>query len=109
MPTPEAFARVKIDNALQDSNWDLLDTTHVRLEATGRAGRSDYVLLDDLARPICVLEAKKEDEDPYDAKEQARGYAENVRAIVCTWASSPIVQTIAFTRIRAGAKVCILC
>lgn len=30
--------------------------------------------------PFCVLEAKREDRDPYDAKEQARGYAENLRA-----------------------------
>ena len=30
--------------------------------------------------PLGVLEAKKEDVDPYDAKEQARGYAENVKA-----------------------------
>ena len=27
-----------------------------------------------------VLEAKREDVDPYDAKEQARGYAENLKA-----------------------------
>ena len=30
--------------------------------------------------PLCVLEAKRPDLDPYDAKDQARGYAENVRA-----------------------------
>ncbi len=30
--------------------------------------------------PLCVLEAKREDVDPYDAKEQARGYAENLKA-----------------------------
>ena len=29
---------------------------------------------------LCVLEAKREDLDPYDAKEQARGYAENLKA-----------------------------
>ena len=29
---------------------------------------------------LCVLEAKREDVDPYDAKEQARGYAENLKA-----------------------------
>src|SRR5688572_31702632 len=29
---------------------------------------------------LCVLEAKREYLDPYDAKEQARGYAENLRA-----------------------------
>ena len=31
-------------------------------------------------RILCVLEAKREDIDPYDAKEQARGYAENLKA-----------------------------
>ncbi len=30
--------------------------------------------------PLRVLEAKRPDLDPYDAKEQARGYAENLRA-----------------------------
>ena len=29
---------------------------------------------------LCVLEAKRDDVDPYDAKEQARGYAENLKA-----------------------------
>jgi type I restriction enzyme, R subunit len=29
---------------------------------------------------LCVLEAKREDVDPYNAKEQARGYAENLKA-----------------------------
>jgi type I site-specific restriction endonuclease len=78
--TPEAFARVLIDQALKDSGWDSLDTKQVRLEVSGKSGRSDYILLDLLTRPLCVLEAKKEDEDPYDAKEQARGYAENLQA-----------------------------
>ncbi len=78
--TPEAFARVLIDQALKDSDWDLLDTKQVRLEVSGKSGRSDYILLDSLLRPLCVLEAKREDEDPYDAKEQARGYAENLKA-----------------------------
>lgn len=67
--TPEAFARVLIDQALKDSGWDLLDTQQVRLEASGRNCRADYILLDSLVRPICVLEAKKEDQDPYEAKE----------------------------------------
>ena len=29
---------------------------------------------------LCILEAKREDIDPYEAKEQARGYAENLKA-----------------------------
>ncbi|MGN6371324.1 MAG: DEAD/DEAH box helicase family protein [Phycisphaerae bacterium] len=81
MPTPqnEATARIRIDNALKDSGWNLLDPQQVRLELSGNSGRSDYVLLGP-AGPLCVLEAKREDEDPYDHKEQARGYAHNLHA-----------------------------
>jgi len=42
-------------------------------------GRADYFLSGQRG-PLGVLEAKKEDVDPYDAKEQARGYAENLKA-----------------------------
>jgi len=76
---PEAFSRVLIDQALRDSGWDLLDPRQVRFEVSGADGRSDYVLSSQRG-PICVLEAKREDADPYEAKEQARGYAENIRA-----------------------------
>ncbi len=70
--TLQKLSRVLIDQALKDSGWDLLDTQQVRLEASGRSGRADYILLDSLIRPLCVLEAKKQDEDPYDAKERTR-------------------------------------
>jgi len=80
MPSqPEAFSRVLIDQALRDSGWDLLDTRQVRFESSGLGGRADYVLSGDHG-PLCVLEAKREHLDPYDAREQARGYAENARA-----------------------------
>ena len=79
MPAPEAFSRVLIDQALEESDWDLLDPHRVRFESSGRDGRADYVLLGKNG-PLCVLEAKREDLDPYDAKEQARGYAENIQA-----------------------------
>ncbi|MEK7785737.1 MAG: DEAD/DEAH box helicase family protein, partial [Chloroflexota bacterium] len=75
----EAFSRVLIDRALTDSGWDLLQPRLVRFE-TQAGGRADYVLLDNRGRALCVLEAKREDVDPYDAKEQARGYAENLNA-----------------------------
>lgn len=75
----EAFSRVLIDQALKDSGWDLLDSARVRFELHGASGRADYVLLGPHG-PLCVLEAKKEDTDPYEAKEQARGYAENLHA-----------------------------
>ncbi len=79
MPTPEAFSRVLIDEALKDSGWNLLDPTQVRFELHTGTGRADYVLFGPHG-PLCVLEAKREDADPYDAKEQGRGYAENMRA-----------------------------
>src|SRR4051812_36385630 len=75
---PEASARVLIDRALTDGGWDLTDPTQVELEAAVGTGRADYLLRDDLGRVLCVLEAKRADLDPYDAKDQARGYAENL-------------------------------
>lgn len=68
-----------IDQALKDSGWDLLNPNQVRLELNGHHGRVDYVLFGNHG-PLCVLEAKRPDLDPYEAKDQARGYAENVRA-----------------------------
>jgi type I restriction enzyme, R subunit len=76
----EAFSRILIDKALEASDWDLLDPKQVRFEQNAVNGRADYLLMDDLGRVLCVLEAKREDLDPYDAKEQARGYAENLSA-----------------------------
>src|SRR6202142_860284 len=81
MPTsqPEAFSRILIDKALEAASWNLLDPKQVRFEFDGRNGRADYALCN-VHGPLCVLEAKREDKDPYEAKEQARGYAENLRA-----------------------------
>src|ERR1019366_10812788 len=76
----EAFSRILIDKALEFSGWDLLDPAQVVFELHGGAGRADYLLKNKLGRTLCVLEAKREDLDPYDAKEQARGYAENLNA-----------------------------
>lgn len=76
----EAFSRILIDKALEASDWDLLDPKQVRFEQNVVSGRADYLLMDNLSRVLCVLEAKREDLDPYDAKEQARGYAENLNA-----------------------------
>src|ERR1039457_4462212 len=75
----EAFSRVLIDKALEFSGWDLLDAQQVRFELNTATGRADY-LLGGQRGPLSVLEAKREDVDPYDAKEQGRGYAENVKA-----------------------------
>src|SRR6266496_4306218 len=79
-PQNEAFSRILIDRALEASSWDLLNPQQVRFEMNTANGRADYLLKDKLGRVLCVLEAKKEDVDPYDAKEQARGYAENLKA-----------------------------
>ena len=75
----EAFSRILIDKALEFSGWNLLDSRAVRFELNTATGRADYLLLG-LRGPLSVLEAKREDADPYDAKDQARGYAENVQA-----------------------------
>lgn len=76
----EAFSRILIDKALEYSGWNLLNPQEVQFEFATAGGRSDYLLKDRLGRVLCVLEAKREDSDPYDAKEQARGYAENLQA-----------------------------
>jgi type I restriction enzyme R subunit len=76
----EAFSRVLIDKALENSGWDLLDSHSLEFEHHSIDGRADYILKDKLGRALCVIEAKKEELDPYDAKEQARGYAANRNA-----------------------------
>ena len=80
MANPEAFSRILIDKALEFSGWDLLNPQQVQFELHTPSGRADYLLKDSLGRVLCVLEAKRESLDPYDAKEQARGYAENLKA-----------------------------
>ena len=80
MANPEAFSRILIDKALEFSGWDLLNPQQIQFELHTPNGRADYLLKDSLGRVLCVLEAKREDLDPYDAKEQARGYAENLKA-----------------------------
>ena len=54
----EAFSRILIDRALEDSNWDLLKQVHFELSTS--TGRADYVLKG-LHGPLCVIEAKSED------------------------------------------------
>ena len=80
MSQPEAFSRILIDKALEFSGWDLLKHQQVQFELHTGNGRADYLLKDSLGRVLCVLEAKREGLDPYDAKEQARGYAQNLNA-----------------------------
>jgi type I restriction enzyme R subunit len=76
----EAFSRILIDKSLEESSWNLLDSQQITFEQNIVNGRADYLLKGDRGQVLCVLEAKREDLDPYDAKEQARGYAENLKA-----------------------------
>jgi len=80
MSNSEAFSRILIDKALEASGWNLLEPQQVQFELNTGSGRADYLLKDKRGDVLCVLEAKREDVDPYDAKEQARGYAENLTA-----------------------------
>jgi type I restriction enzyme R subunit len=95
----EAHARIKINKLLEEAGWRFFDTeegkanilleNHVKItkkefDAWGndfektKHGSLDFLLLDNEEKPVCVLEAKKEDLHPLAAKEQARKYANAV-------------------------------
>jgi len=101
----EAKARIKINKLLTDSKWRFFDSpegqanislennikiTQKDLDEYGndfdktKKGFIDFLLLDKSGFPLVVLEAKSEDKDPLDGKEQARHYAQsqNVRFII---------------------------
>lgn len=96
----EAKARIKINKMLENSGWIFVDSENkkanispemnVKIKEAGdnfeniKNGFVDYVLLDDDNFPIVVIEAKSEDKNPLDGKEQARTYAKslNVRFII---------------------------
>lgn len=101
----EAKARIKINNILQESGWRFFDdekgsaniVSENNVKLTKKAvdelgndfdktknGFIDFLLLDDKGFPYVVLEAKSEDKDPLDGKEQARHYAQsqNVRFVI---------------------------
>ncbi len=101
----EPHARIKINKLLEEAGWRLLDgengqanvqlesgvtITHNDIDALGddfektTHGFIDYLLLDASKFPIAVLEAKREDKNPLDGKEQARKYAQavNVRFVI---------------------------
>lgn len=94
----EAKARIKINKLLEEAGWRFLDDdkgranivlennvkiTQTYLDELGenfekvKNGFADYVLLDDKAFPLIVLEAKAEHIHPLAAKEQTRTYALN--------------------------------
>ena len=100
----EAQARIKINKLLEEAGWRFLDDAeggkaNIVLEANTKLiqadidafgedfekvkkGFIDFLLLDDKGFPCAVLEAKSEDKDPLDGKEQARGYAQVTKSPV---------------------------
>lgn len=57
--TNEAFARIKIDQLLKDTDWRLTDGISVRYEyPLDDGGRADYVLFDRQGRALAALESK---------------------------------------------------
>lgn len=97
----EALARIKINQLLEEAGWRFFDTKEGRaniqlepnvklkqtdIDAMGnnfektKNGFVDYLLLDEEERPFVVVEAKKESIHPLEAKEQARKYANQLRA-----------------------------
>ncbi len=101
MKSKEAKARIKINKLLEESGWRFFDSaegpaniclepnvkiTQKDIDSFGenfektKNGFVDYLLLDDKSNPLIVLEAKKEDINPLIAKEQARKYANSLRA-----------------------------
>ncbi len=96
----EAKARIKINKLLEQAAWRFLDTdaapanitleNAVKITATSldqfgedfektTKGYVDFLLLDEDKFPIVVLEAKREEKDPLDGKEQARKYANSLK------------------------------
>ena len=95
----EAEARIKINKLLEKSGWRLFgdenEGANVRLEPEvkitkndidslgndfekTKKGYVDYLLLDEDNFPLAVLEAKREERNPLDGKEQARKYARSL-------------------------------
>lgn len=101
----EAKARIKINKLLEQAGWRFFDNekgqanislepnvklTQKDIDAFGedfestKNGFIDFLLLDEKGFPLVILEAKKEDKNPLDGKEQARKYAhtENARFVI---------------------------
>lgn len=89
----EAKARIKINELLQNAGWRFFDgktgkanivlenNAKITKQAIDKFGNDfektkkgfiDFLLLDNKGFPLVVLEAKSEDKDPLDGKEQAR-------------------------------------
>ncbi|HCL56670.1 MAG TPA: restriction endonuclease subunit R [Spirochaetia bacterium] len=97
----EASARLKINKLLEQAGWRFFDNekgqANIQLELNVKISQKDidgfgnnfertkngfidFLLLDDKGFPFVILEAKKEDKNPLDGKEQARRYAQNINA-----------------------------
>ena len=97
----EATARIRINDLLSQTGWRFFDDSegraniclemHIKptkadLDALGenfegtKSGFADYILLNSRNFPLAVLEAKKEELDPLVGKEQARTYAQRLKA-----------------------------
>ncbi len=97
----EAKARIKINKLLEEAGWRFFDDdkgpaniqlepnvkiTKKDIDAFGvdfestKSGFVDFLLLDEKGFPFVVLEAKREEKDPLDGKEQARRYAQSQNA-----------------------------
>ncbi len=85
----EPLARIKIDELLKVACWRFFANengpANIKTEypidlKPGQRGEADYVLLDKRNRPLVVIEAKNHETNPLTAKDQARDYAENVKA-----------------------------
>lgn len=101
----EAKARIKINRLLEKAGWRFFDDekgpanitletgtkiTKRDIDAFGEdfeethQGYLDFLLLDEKGFPFIVLEAKREDKNPLNGKEQARSYAhsQNARFVI---------------------------
>ena len=73
----EAFARIKIDQLLKDTDWGLTDGLSVRYEyPLDDGGRADYALFDRQGRALAVLEAKSTSVSLSTGETQGRRYAD---------------------------------
>lgn len=75
--TNEAFARIKIDQLLKDTEWRLTDGRSVRYEyPLDDGGRADYALFDRQGRALAVLEAKSTSVSVSAGEAQGQRYAD---------------------------------
>ncbi len=77
--TNEAFARVRIDQLLKDTEWKLTDGRSVRFEyPLDDGGKADYALFDRQGRALAVLEAKSTSVNLTAGEAQGRRYADQL-------------------------------